>query len=290
MALGVFITFRILDLPDLTVEGSVVLGMAVCAMITKAGHPYLALFASIIVGALAGLFTGILQTKLKINPILSGILTMTSLYSINFYVTGGLANVALTKERTIFTDLNSIIPNSKPLSYMVTALIITIIVSALLIIFFKTKPGLAIRATGDNEDMVRSSSINANFTKCAGLAIGNACVALSGALIGQQQMFFDSGFGIGIVVIGLAAVIIGEAVFGKRSVTIGIISTVIGSIIYYLIIALARRIDLFPSYGFKLATALIVIIALSFPAVKDWWELHKIRKRAKESLNNIKYN
>ena len=116
MALGVFITFRILDLPDLTVEGSVVLGMAVCAMITKAGHPYLALFASIIVGALAGLFTGILQTKLKINPILSGILTMTSLYSINFYVTGGLANVALTKERAIFTDLNSIIPNSKPLA------------------------------------------------------------------------------------------------------------------------------------------------------------------------------
>jgi putative ABC transport system permease protein len=276
LALGIYITFRILQLPDLTVDGSFSLGMAVAAVMTVAGHPVLALLIAILSGALAGLITGLLQTKLAIHPILSGILVMTGLYTVNLFVMGGRANLPLMGSTTIFLS-----------SKTGVALVLALTLIVLLSLFFKTRFGLAIRATGDNEDMVRSSSINADFMKCAGLMLGNACVGLSGALIAQYQMFSDVGSGSGMVVIGLASVIIGETIFGKRGVTIGLASAVGGSILYRIIIALALRVELFPSYALKLISALIVVVALSGPSVRRSMEQLRVRRSVKEHQRKV---
>ncbi|QSX09025.1 ABC transporter permease [Alkalibacter rhizosphaerae] len=276
MALGIYITFRILQLPDLTVDGSFSLGMAVAAVITVAGHPVLALIVAVLSGALAGLATGLLQTRLAIHPILSGILVMTGLYTVNLFIMGGRANLSVMGNTTVFTQ-------SKTLVALVVALFLTI----LLAVFFKTRFGLAIRATGDNEDMVRSSSINADLMKCAGLILGNACVGLAGALIGQYQMFSDVGSGSGMVVIGLASVIIGETIFGKRGVTIGLASAVGGSILYRIIIALALRVDLFPSYALKLISSAIVVIALSGPSLRRGLEQQRVRRSVREHQRRL---
>jgi putative ABC transport system permease protein len=277
MALGIYITFRILNLPDLTVDGSFSLGMACAAVVTISGHPFLALLVAIVAGALAGCATGLLQTKLNIHPILSGILVMTGLYTVNLGIMGGKANISIVGNETIFTKIGTIITVQNGMNKTLLALFICIIITVILAIAFKTRFGLAIRATGDNEEMVRSSSINANLSKCIGLSMGNACVALSGALICQYQMFSDVGSGSGMVVIGLASVIIGEALFGKRSVTIGLISAATGSIIYRIIIALALKIDLLPSYALKLISAIIVTVALSLPSIKAKMKQNKTR-------------
>jgi putative ABC transport system permease protein len=166
----------------------------------------------------------------------------------------------------------------------VVTLIACIIVLILLAVFFKTRLGLAIRATGDNEEMVRSSSINAKVMKCIGLALGNACVALTGALICQHQMFSDVSFGSGMVVIGLACVIIGETIFGHRSVTIGLISAILGSIIYRIIIAVALKYNFFPAYALKLLSAVIVAIALAIPTISAGLKQNRIRREAKNHL------
>lgn len=271
MALGIFITFRILQLPDLTVDGSFSLGMAVGAVLTVAGHPILGLVVAVLLGGLAGLLTGLLQTKLSIHPILSGILVMTGLYTVNLFLMGGRANLSVMGKETLFVQGKTLVSAMIPMVLVV-----------LLSVFFKTRFGLAIRATGDNEAMVRSSSINADFMKCAGLVLGNACVGLSGSLIGQYQMFSDVGSGSGMVVIGLASVIIGETLFGKRGVSIGLASAVGGSILYRIIIALALRVELFPSYALKLISALIVVVALSGPSVKQSMELSRVRKSVRE--------
>jgi len=278
MALGIYITFRILNLPDLTVDGSFSLGMACAAVATISGHPFLALFIAILAGALAGLVTGLLHTKLSIHPILAGILVMTGLYTVNLACMGGKANLSVVGSKTIFSLTESMIAVSGGMGKTLLALSICIIVIAILAITFKTRFGLAIRATGDNEDMVRLSSINANVSKCIALAIGNACVALSGALICQYQMFSDVGSGSGMVIIGLASVIIGETVFGRRSVTIGLVSAAFGSILYRIILAFALKIDMFPAYALKLISAVIVIIALSGPSIKAIMEQNKIRR------------
>ncbi|NLK73643.1 MAG: ABC transporter permease [Clostridiales bacterium] len=283
LALGIYITFRILNLPDLTVDGSFSFGMACAAVITLSGHPFLALLIAIIAGALAGCMTGLLQTKLSIHPILSGILVMTGLYTINLGIMGGKSNLSLVGSSTLFMKMESVFGSVNGKTSL--AFLVCIIVIIILAVFFKTKAGLAIRATGDNEDMVRSSSINANLSKCIGLSLGNACVALSGALICQYQMFSDVSAGSGMVVIGLASVIIGETIIGKRSVTIGLISSAAGSIIYRIIIALALKVDLFPSYALKLISAVIVMIALSGPSIKASIEQYKVRREARNHLD-----
>jgi putative ABC transport system permease protein len=262
------------------VDGSFSLGMASCAVVTIAGYPFLALIVAMIAGALAGCTTGLLQTKLKIHPILSGILVMTGLYTINLAIMGGRANLSLVGSNTLFTKIQAMIISQYDLGRVFLAVLICIIVTLILAIFFKTRLGLAIRATGDNEEMVRSSSINADFSKCIGLAIGNACVGLSGALIAQYQMFSDVSSGSGMVVIGLASVIIGETILGRRSVSIGLLSSVVGSIIYRIIIARALRFDLFPSYALRLISAIIVAIALSVPAIKTSIKQNKMRREA----------
>ena len=284
MALGIYITFRILDLPDMTVDGSFTLGMAVTAVLTINGHPYLALIAAILIGGLAGLTTGILQTKMGINPILSGILVMTGLYTVNLFIMGGKANLSLVGKDTVFMKMQKLFPSNIYFGKTVVGLFLCVLVIVILSITFKTRLGLSIRATGDNEDMVRSSSVNADFAKCVGLALGNCCVALSGGLICQYNMFADITFGTGMVVIGLASVIIGETLFGRRSVTLGFISAAVGSILYRIILAIAYNFDLFPAYALKLISSIIVAIALLLPTFKSKWQLAKIRKEAKQNV------
>jgi putative ABC transport system permease protein len=269
MAMGVYISFRILNIPDLTVDGSFTLGMAVSVMVTAAGRPFLALFAALLSGAAAGLCTGLLQTRLRIHPILSGILTMTALYSINLFVMGGKSNVSLAGAPTLFSlfQYASGLPANSAKLILLALCAATL--TAALAVLFKTRTGLEIRATGDNEEMVRSSSINAMRTKCLGLMTANAYVALAGALLCQYQSFSDVGFGSGMVVVGLASVIIGEAAFGRRGVTIGLISVLLGAAAYQLMIALALKIELLPAYGLKLLSAAIVAVSLSIPVAQN---------------------
>lgn len=279
LAIGVYITFRILNTPDLTVDGSFGLGMAVSVMLTVAGHPALGLLLAFLAGAGAGTVTGLLQTKIGIHPILAGILTMTGLYSVNLFVTSGKSNVSANTGETLFQAAERMFGLTANQSKTLLPLIVCLLLAAILSVYFKTRQGLAIRATGDNEDMVRSSSVNADIYKCAGLALGNACVALSGGLIGQSLSFFDAGYGSGMVVIGLASVIIGETVIGRRSVTIGLFSAILGSVVYRMFIAVALKVKLFPSYGLKLVSAVIVALALSLPAIKQWMNLRKMKRR-----------
>lgn len=279
LAMGVYITFRILNTPDLTADGSFCLGMAVSVTVTVAGHPFLGLVLAALAGAAAGTVTGLLQTKIGIHPILAGILTMTGLYSINLFITGGKSNVSVTTGETLFRQMENAFGLTSNQSKIILPLIVCLLLGVVLSLYFKTRQGLAIRATGDNEDMVRSSSINADVYKCAGLALGNACVALSGGLVGQSLSFFDAGYGSGMVVIGLASVIIGETIVGRRSVTVGLFSAILGSAVYRMFIALALKVELFPSYGLKLISAIIVALALSLPALKQWMALQKMKRR-----------
>ncbi len=288
MALGVFIAFRILNTPDLTIDGSFVFGMTVSAVVTVAGHPYWALAAGTLAGSLAGMVTGFLQTKLKINAILSGILTMTALYTVNYMVLGGQANLYL--QRIVPNELGVEVPTASPTVYKLLAwvenrelsdlLLTAVVVCAAVLglaLFFKTRAGIAIRATGDNEEMVRSSSINADATRIGGIMLANALVALSGALVCQQQRYADLGSGSGMLVVGLASVIIGQALAGRRGVTLGLLSAVTGSLLYRIILQGAYRVDM-PTYMVKLLSAAIVAAALVLPLAKEKAE-HWFRKR-----------
>ena len=278
MVLGIYISFRILNIPDLTTEGSFTFGLAASTVLTSAGHPFLGLAGAIAAGAAAGVVTGALQTKLGIHPVVAGILTMSGLFSINLFVMGGASNVTLLNSTTIFNLVMDFCPSlSKDAVKLIIAIIAVVIVVALLTLFFKTSLGLAIRATGDNPDMVRASSIDVDVMKMIALGLGNACIALCGGLIAQYQSFADINSGVGILVVGLASVIIGEAFFGQRSLMIGFISAITGSIIYRFIIAFATKYSVFPAYMLKLVSAVIVAIALAFPAIKQILAERKLR-------------
>ena len=282
LAMGVFISFRILNTPDLTAEGSFTLGVAVSAMVTLAGAPYLGLLAAFLCGMAAGAVTGLLQTKVGIHPILAGILTMSGLYTINLAVMGASANVSLIGKDTLFQKLFALLaPMPKDTIKLLVGLALALLTLFLLIWFFKTHIGLCIRATGNNEAMVRSSSINTSAMKILGLAVANGCVSLSGAIVAQYQGYADISSGIGILVVGLASVIIGEAVFGRRSVTLGLISAIVGSVIYRILISLALSTRIFPTYFLKLISAVIVAVALSIPTVKVTLQKQRIRKEGK---------
>lgn len=284
LALGVYITFRVLNIPDLTVDGSFTFGAAVSAVLSVAGHPYLGLLAAIASGAAAGIVTGFLQTKAGIHPILAGILTMSGLYTVNITVLGA-PNVSLIGKPRFYEFLYTLFPNTEKDSLKILAVaVICLAVTVLLIFFFRTVFGLCIRATGNNEDMVRASSINTNSTKVTALALANALVALSGGLIAQTGGFADVNGGSGMIVVGLASVIIGEVIFGKRSLEIGFISAVAGSILYRIIIALALESNVFSANALKLISAVIVGITLSIPAArKALGERHTKREAMKNA-------
>ena len=236
------------------------------AAVTAAGHPLLALPASLLAGACAGAVTGILQTRYRIHPILSGIITMSGLYSINLMVLGGAPNLSLVRASTIF----KIVPFlSKNDAMTVLPIVFAILCTAAIILFYHTHLGMCIRAVGDNEEMVRASSINVDACKVLAFSISNALIALSGAIIAQYQGYADISSSTGILVVGLASVIIGEAVFGRRGITLGFISAIVGSLVYRYIIALATRYSPLDAYMLRLVSAVIVGITLAMPAVKS---------------------
>ena len=277
VALALYISYRTLDIADLTVDGTFALGAATTAVCTVAGHPVLGLFAAMGAGVLAGFVTAILQTKLKVQSILAGIITMTALYSINIIVMGNRSNLPMAKNDTLFTLSPEFAGDYTRL--IVIAAVIAL-VCVITVLFFRTPLGLSVRATGDNRDMVSASSINPAFTTTVGLCAANAVVGLAGALFAQYQKVGDSTSGTGTVVIGLASLIIGEVLLGRRSVVRGVIGAIVGAIIYRIIIAAALSASISAS-NLKLVSAIIVAVAISYPAIKEQLDLHKMRKAAK---------
>lgn len=266
VAMALFLSFRVLNIADMTTDGAFTLGCAVSATMAVAGHPVLGLFAAMLAGSAAGFVTSLLQTRLGVPAILAGIITNTGLYTVNLAVMGFSSNVPMLKTNTIFTMLEDALGEDLPTKLLLAALIAAI-VCALLILFLGTRLGLSIRATGDNPDMVRASSINTAFTITVGLCIANALTALSGAVLAQYQRSADINLGTGMVVIGLASLIIGETLFGRGGLWTRAVAAVAGSIIYRFIIALAMRANL-PSEALKLISAIIVVLAISAPAIK----------------------
>ena len=259
VALALYLSFRVLNIADMTTDGSFTLGCAVSATLAVAGHPYIALPAAMAAGACAGIVTALLQTKWGVPSILAGIITNTGLYTVNLAVMGFSSNVNMLRTTTIFTPF----PGLK----IIPAVIITVFMAAVLVVFLSTRLGLSIRATGDNPDMVRASSINTGLTITIGLAISNAITALSGAVLAQYQKTADINLGTGMVIIGLASLIIGETIFRKGKIWAKVLGAVIGCIVYRFIIAIALRLDL-PSECLKLVSAAIVACAIALPNIR----------------------
>lgn len=276
MALGVFITFRILNFPDLTVDGSFTTGAAVATVATVSGAPpWLSIIFAFAAGALAGTCTGLLHTKGKINGLLSGIIMMIALYSINLRILG--------KPNYPFRDTETLFSNANVLLVMI---VIVIVMKLLLDLFFRTNIGLSLRATGDNAKMIRSFGANTDMTIIMGVALSNALVGASGAFVAHYLKFADNGMGVGMIVIGLASVIIGEAIFGSRSIFRATIAAILGSIIYRMITALAVYVDWLDASDMKLITAVIVIFALVIPYMRSISKQKSVaRKRTSELLS-----
>lgn len=279
MALGVFLTFRVLDIADLSVEGTFPLGAAVAATLIDAGHSvWFAMLIALITGCIGGTVTALLTTKLKIPALLSGILTMIGLYSVNLMIMGK-ANVPLLRAETVFTLTEDLFGVSSVVATLIVGLIATTVVGVIMYWFFGTVLGTAIRATGCNPQMARAQGINTNVMVILGLLISNGLVALSGALVAQSNGFADVGMGTGTIVIGLASVIIGEVLFGTRSFKNWLISVVLGSVVYRAVIAIVLELGM-PPNDLKLFTAVLVAIALSLPLIKNKFA---IMKRSEEA-------
>lgn len=266
--MALYLSFRILDVADLTTDGCFVLGAAVSVTFAAAGHPFLGIPASVFAGALAGIVTALLQTKCGVPSILAGIVTNTGLYTINLMVMGWSSNVSLLKTDTIFSIFKETGIGGEYYELIIAGGIVILVV-ILLYIFLGTRLGLMVRATGDNKDMVKASSINPVFTINVGLAIANSMTALSGALVGQNQNTVDINSGTGIVVIGLACLIIGETVLGRRGIMRGILAAVVGSIVYRFIYAIVLYTKVVPVQGLKLMTAIVVGLAIAAPTIKE---------------------
>lgn len=267
MALGVYITFRVLNFPDLTVEGSFPLGAAVSATLIVAGvDPLLSILAAVACGMAAGLLTGFLHTKMRITGLLAGILSMTALYSINLRIMGR-PNVPLLRQPTIFNSLSDWGFNH-PMQALIVFAVVAVALKVLMDLFLATETGLAMRATGDNAAMIRSFGVSTDAMTNLGLALANGLVALAGALTAQYQGYADIGMGLGMIVVGLASVILGNALLRPSTVFRGTLGVLIGSILYRLAIFFALRAGFAPT-DLRIVTAVIVILALSTPALKD---------------------
>ena len=278
LAIGIYISFRIMNIPDLTAEGSFTFGLVVAAVFADLGHPILGIVLALAAGALAGVVTGALNVYLRIPAILAGILTMSGLYSVNLLTMDSKANLTLIGVDTIFSLTAPLFGGDLDLAKTLVNLVRVALAVFLIYTFFKTRIGLSIRATGDNEYMVRASSINIGITKILALALSNAIIALSGGILAQYQQFADISSGVGMLVVGLASVIIGEAFLGQRGILCGLCAAVLGSIIYRLLIALAYQTNIFPSAAFRLISAVIVTIALAIPAIKQLLDMQRKRK------------
>ena len=283
VALALFISFSILNIADLSTDGCFTLGCAVCAMITLTGHPVLALFAAMLAGVCSGFITAFLQTKLGIPSILAGIIVNTALYTVNIAVMGFASNVNLFQCESIFTWAKDILPVGP--SKLIVVAVIVIIVGVFIGFFLNTRLGLSIRATGDNPDMVRASSINTNLMIIIGLCVANALTGLSGGLLAQYQKSCDINLGTGMVTIALASLIIGESIFGKGGMLKRIVGVVFGSCLYRFIVAIALRLNV-PAECLKLVSAIIVAIAIALPYITQQ-SLFRRQRRAAKTENRI---
>lgn len=285
LAMGVYITYRILDYADLTTEGSFPLGAAVAAKYILAGfNPFVATFFAMISGVFAGLATGLLHTKFKIPALLSGILTMTGLYSVNLRIMGK-ANLPLLKQETIVTIVSSL-GLSNYSSVFAVGIISAGAVIIILWALFATELGFAIRATGNNPKMISALGVDTDKMKILGLVISNAIIAMGGGIIAQYNGYADVGMGTGTIVIGLASVIIGEVLFGKTSILKSLISVVLGSIVYRIIIAFVLEKGLQPT-DLKLLSSVLLAFCLFLPIVKEWLRKIAIFPIVKKWLREI---
>ena len=276
MAIGVFLTFRILDVADLSVEGTFPLGAAVAATSIAEGLGILpGYLLAILAGGIAGGVTGLLTTKLRIPALLSGILTMIGLYSVNLHVMGK-ANVGLLQDETVFTIVEKLAPVGVAGSALIVGFILAFLVASVIYWFFGTELGTAVRATGFNPQMARAQGINTDAMVVLGLVVSNALVAVSGATVAQANGFADVGMGTGTIVIGLASVIIGEVLFSPKSFKTSLVAVVLGSIVYRIVIALVLEMGM-PPNDLKLFTAVLVAIALSLPLLKTKLSARSIR-------------
>lgn len=267
LALGVYITYKILDFPDLTVDSSFPLGAAVCVVMIKAGiNPYITLPAAFIAGGLSGLVTGVIHVKFKVRDLLSGIITMTMLYSVNLHITGGQANVPIFSNDTIFT-LSPVGNTAGEYNTVIVIFVIAVICKISMDLYLKTKSGYLLRAVGDNETVVTSLAKDKGTVKIVGLVIANALVALAGCVMCQQQRFFEISMGTGTIVIGLASVIIGTNVFGKLSFLKATTAVIIGSVIYKACVAIAIACGM-QAMDMKLITGALFLVILIVSSLK----------------------
>lgn len=283
VALALFISFSILNIADLSTDGCFTLGCAVCAMVTIAGHPVLALFAAMAAGVCSGYITAFLQTKMGIESILAGIIVNTGLYTINIAVMGFASNINLFNRDTIFSIAKNAIGGNWYKIFVVAGIVL--VVGLLLAWFLNTRLGLSIRATGDNASMVSASSINPTMTVTVGLCVANALTALSGGILGQYQKSCDINLGTGMVTIALASLIIGESLIGKGSIVRRVIGVVVGSCLYRFIVAVALRLSV-PAECLKLVSAIIVAVAIAFPYLKKHAAFVRQISNAKSRIKN----
>ena len=270
--LALFLSYSMLNVCDLSTDGCFTLGAAVGAVVAVSGHPYLSIPAAMAAGLCSGFVTALLQTKMGINSLLAGIIVNTGLYSVNVAVLGGSSLINMNKTPTIFTALDGLVKGTllAPFTSVIVAGGAAALVIVFLALFLNTRLGLAIRATGDNPDMVRSSSINPVFTTIVGLCVSNAITGLSGCLLGQMQKSMDVNIGQGVVTIALASLLIGTTLLGRGPIALRAFGMVVGSFIFRLVYAIALRLDM-PAFMLKLVSAVIVVLAISIPYLKTKW-------------------
>ena len=280
IALALFLTYSMLNVCDLSTDGCYTMGAAAGAVVALAGHPFLALFAAMAAGVLSGLVNAFLQTKMKVESMLAGIIVNTGLYTVNICIMGK-SNLNMNTTTTVFSMMKDLLKGTALESYskMIVALIFLVIIAVLLALFLGTRLGLSIRATGNNIAMVKSSSINPAMTTTVGLCMGGAMTALAGCLLGEYQKSVDVNMGTGMVTVALASLIIGETIFGRRTIKVRILGVILGSCLYRVIVAIALRFNL-PASALKLVSAVIVGIAISIPAIKEILALQKTKRAA----------
>ncbi len=284
--LALFLSYSMLNVCDLSTDGCFTLGAAVGATVAISGHPFLSIPAAMAAGVGSGFVTAILQTKMGVDSLLAGIIVNTGLYSVNIAVMGGSSLLNMNRTTTVFTMMKDVLKGT-PLqgrTEILIALIAVVIVVAFLVFFLKTRLGLAIRATGNNPDMVKSSSINPVFTTVVGLCVANSFTALSGCLLAQSQKSVDINIGQGMVTIALASLLIGGTIMGKGGILLRAIGMVLGSFIFRLVYTVALRFNM-PAFMLKLVSSVIVILAISGPYLKKQWP--QIRRRMTHKKGGI---
>lgn len=276
--LALFLSYSMLNVCDLSTDGCFTLGATVGAAVAIAGHPYLSIAAAMLAGVASGFVTAFLQTKMGINSLLAGIIVNTGLYSVNIAVMGGSSILNMNKVDTVFSKVRELVKETPLKGHykLIIAVTAVIIVALLLGFFLKTRVGLAIRATGNNPDMVRSSSINPVITTIIGLCIANSFTALSGCLLAQMQKSVNIDTGTGMVTVALASLLIGNVFLGKKKMPLRIVGMVLGAFVFRLVYTIALRFDM-PAFMLKLVSSLVVIAAISIPYLKEQIPLFKRR-------------